>query len=123
MLDLRAGTLAGEMGCLAKVTSQHAWCEDDQSCKVVPISEYVKALSVAIILAKVNPRLDMPVPGADPAGYVWLTYVESESQGLALELLPGKYRWTQTNMGMKQTFESQSLDDVAEAMRTVFPKP
>ncbi len=122
MLDIRAARLAQEMGSLCQVTSQHAWAEGDQNCKVVPVSEYVKALTIAIILSKENPRLEMPIPGADPDGFVWLTYIDGETRGLALELRPGKYRWTQSNMGDKRTFESNSLNDVAEAMRTVFPQ-
>jgi hypothetical protein len=122
MIDLRVAPLAREMGSLAVVTRQHAWADDDQNCKIIPTSEYVKALTVAIILAKENPRLDMPTPGADPDGFVWLTYVDGPSRGLALELRPGKYRWTQSNMGDKRTFESDSLDDVAAAMRAVFPQ-
>lgn len=122
MIDLRISKLAQEMGTLATVTRQHAWAEDDQSCKIVGTGDYVKALTVAIILAKENPRLEMPIPGADPAGYVWLTYLDGDSRGIALEILPSKYRWTQSNLGDKRTFESDSLNDVAEAFRTVFPQ-
>ncbi len=122
MIDLRVSPLARELGTLATLTRQHAWCEDRQDSKVIPITSYVKALTVAIILAKENPRLDMPIPGADPAGFLWLTYLDGESRGMALELHEDKYRWTQSNLGDKRTFESSSLDDVAEAMRAVFPQ-
>lgn len=122
MIDLRVAPLARELGALSTVTRQHAWADDKQDCKIIPVTDYVKALTVAIILAKENPRLDMPTPGADPDGFLWLTYVDGESRGLALELRPGKYRWTQSNLGDKRTFESDSLDDVAEAMRAVFPQ-
>ncbi len=122
MIDVRVAPLARELGSLSMVTRQHAWCEDNQDCEIIPTSEYVKALTVAIILAKENPRLDMPIPGADPKGFLWLTYVDGPSRGLALELHPGLYKWTQSCMGDKRTFQSDSLDDVAEAMRTVFPR-
>ncbi len=122
MIDFRVAPLARELGSLHEATRQHDWCEGHEA-KVIPITEYVKALTVAIILAKENPRLDMPIPGADPEGFLWLTYLDGPSRGLALELRPGKYRWTQSNLGDKRTFESDSLDDVAEAMRAVFPLP
>ena len=122
MIDLRASRLAQEMGALCQVTSQHAWCEDDPQCKVIPVSEYIKALTISVILMKENPRLDPPVPGADPEGFLWLTFLDGETRGLALELRPGKYRWTQSAWGDKRTFESSSLNDVVEAMHAVFPQ-
>ena len=121
-LDNNINSLARQLAALRQVTSQHAWCEDDQNCKVIPISHYIKALGVAIVLAKENPRLPMPVPGADPKGFVWLTWTDGDSRGLALELHDRKYRWTQSAMGDKRTFESDSLNDVAEAIRAVFPQ-
>lgn len=123
MIDLRiVNVFTRELALLRGVTSQYGWCEDDPKCKIIDTDRYVHALTVAIILAKCNPRLDLPVPGADPEGFLWLTYTDGPDRGLALELCPGKYRWTQSNMGDKRTFESTSLNDVAEAMRTVFPQ-
>lgn len=122
MIDTRIMPLARELGALATVTREHAWADGDQNCKVIGMSEYIKALTVAIILAKENPHLDLPIPGADPEGFVWLTYMDGATRGLALELRKDKYRWTQNSMGDKRTFESESLNDVAEAVRTVFPK-
>ncbi len=121
MIDLRVGPLARELAQLSNVTRNHLWA-DGQECTVIGLSEYVRALTVAIILAKENPRLDMPIPGADPSGYLWLTYLDGDNRGIALELLPGKYKWTQSNLGDKRTFESESLNDVAEAFRAVFPQ-
>ncbi len=114
--------LARELASLSQVTMQHAWADDDQNCKTIGISEYVKALTVAIILAKEHPRLGLPIPGADPEGFLWLTYLDGPTRGLALELRPAKYRWTQNALGDKRTFESAHLTDVAEAMRAVFPQ-
>ena len=123
MLDLRVAPLARELAQLSTITRQHAWADDDQSCKVIGLSEYVRALTVAIILAKENPRLEMPIPGADPLGFLWLTYLDGDARGMALELHPdGRYKWTQSNLGDKRSFESNSLNDVAEAMRAVFPQ-
>ncbi len=122
MIDMRVGPFARELGSLSTVTRQHAWADDDQNCKIIPTSDYIRALTVAIILARENPRLDMPIPGADPEGFIWLTYIDGPSRGMALELHPGLYKWTQSNLGDKRTFQSTSLDDVAEAMRAVFPQ-
>lgn len=123
MIDLRfVNRFANELAQLHSVSSQFGWCEGDPKSKVISIQSYVKALSVAIILAKENPRLGLPVPGIDPRGFIWLTYWDGDSRGLALELHDGKYRWTQSNYGNKRSFESTSLNDVAEAMRAVFPQ-
>lgn len=116
------GPLARELGELSTLTRQHAWCEDDQTCKIIPTSEYIRALTTAIIVAKENPILGLPVPGVDPQGFVWLTWRMGEGRGLALELRADKYRWTQNNLGDKRTFESTDLVDLMAAFRAVFPQ-
>lgn len=123
MSSLGVGLLAQELSVLSTVTSQYAWADDDQKCKIIPVSEYVKALTVAIVIAKEQPHLSPPVPGADPEGFLWLTYQQGDTRGLALEIRKDCYRWTQSAYGDKRRFESTRLEDVVEAMRSVFLRP
>lgn len=121
ILDIRAHSLAQELGALSEVAGQYGWCDDDRQAKAIGKREFIRALAVAILLAKEAPKANWPVPGIHPAGTVWLSYVDEASQkGISLELRPTGYRWTQNHMGSKRTFESDSLNDVCEAMRTVF---
>lgn len=123
--DLRAFSFAQELGALAEIASQYGWCEEDRHSKPIGRSEFVRALGIAILLAKEHPRLDWPVPGIHPGGYVCLAYIkEDQTAGLALDLIAGGggYRWVQNYLGDKRAFQSDSLNDVCEAMRTVFPR-
>jgi hypothetical protein len=114
---------------LASVTGALGWdkgAEDlvsdptDLGAKPIPMNEWLKAFFVAKEICEQNPGLDVPAPGADPEGFVWLTWTQGGSRGLALELRKGKYKWTQRDGDGKRTIESDSLNDVAESARTVF---
>lgn len=120
IFDLRANAFASELSALYQTAAQHGWCDEDTTAKSIPLKEFVRALGVAILLSKEHPKLDWPVPGIHPSGTIWLSYVQGESKGLSLELRDDGYRWTQNSMGDKRTFHSDSLNDVCEAMRTVF---
>lgn len=114
---------------LASATGALGWDRDpeellsnpsDLGAKPIPINEWMRALLVAAQLTESSPQVALPVPGADPEGFVWLTWMHGHNRGIALELRKGKYRWTQRSGETKRTIESDSLNDVAESMRAVF---
>lgn len=120
--------LAIEMGKLAEVTGCVGWDKDpdeiisnptDLGAKPIPRNVWLRAFLVANPLAKLLPSLDAPIPGADPDGFVWLTW-ERGSLRFALEVRANKYVWTRTNEMGPARFESARLEDVAEALRALF---
>ena len=125
----RLDQLHNDMRELASATGARGWDKDpdeillnpsDLGAKPIPLNEWMRALLIAGQLSEASPQAGMPVPGADPEGFVWLTWTQGDCRGIALELRKGKYRWTQRSGEAKQTIESDSLNDVAESMRTVF---
>lgn len=132
-LDRKIQQFAMDIAKLTRVTSAVGWDKDDSQIIFDPTDvggrpiyrdKWVRALAVGIGLAKAFPWLDAPVPGADPKGFCWLSWYQGDNRGLALEVHDGLYRWTQRDpIGGKKTIESDSLDDVAEAMRSVFVVP
>jgi hypothetical protein len=120
--------LSADVQKLASATGAIGWDREpeeliadptDLGAKPIPKSEWMQALVIATELAQMNPLLDAPVPGADPDGFVWLTWAQG-NRGLALEVRKGAYKWTQRDSAGKKTITSDSLQDVAESMRTVF---
>lgn len=78
-----------------------------------------KTLMIGIALAKMLPGLDRPMPQAFEDGTTGLVWVHG-NRGLALQILKDGYLWTQHDSTKKQTIRSDSLGDVAEAMRAIF---
>jgi hypothetical protein len=117
--------VAADMRTLASATASIGWDRDpseliadptDLGAKPIPKDAWQRAFVVALAMSKIANIA--PVPGADPEGFVWLTWTRG-SRGLALELRPGKYKWTQRDGAGKRTVESDSLDDVGQALRSV----
>lgn len=119
----KASKLALEMGALARVTWQNDWAEGEETSVAVATGQWIKALTVAVCIMKAVPWVDMPVPGADPRGWVWLTFSNGAREGLALEIRPDSYRWVQNALGDKKYYQSESLNAVVEGMRATFSRP
>lgn len=128
-LSEKMTALAKDVESLALATGGVGWDRDTEDTVAnpsdlgglpIPRDQWGRALLIAGELTRANPSLDPPVPGADPEGFVWLTWTQGDKRGLALELRRGQFKWTQRDENGKKTITSDSLDDVAESMRTVF---
>lgn len=124
---------------MAKATRLTGWASDvgkDESSLVgadltrpsdiagrqIDAATWAKAFFTAMALAKVCPRLDVPEVGANPDGFVTLTWVDGGNRILDLQLRPDGYRWCQQGPTDKRTIQSDSLQDVAESMRATFDR-
>lgn len=135
MGDARGAALA-KLGLdfleLSRATGAFGWNRDDQELTLVDPSQLAKpipkdvwnrAFVITLGLHRDLPsHVPLPIPGADPEGFVWLTWKSpDERRGLALELRDGLFKWTHSAPHLeKKTIQSDSLNDVTEALRTVF---
>jgi hypothetical protein len=124
--------LKADIGEMSLATASLGWDQSAEAlvadptnlgAKPIPKAEWMRAFVIAVGLSRVAPYLDPPVPGADPEGFVWLTWTQDDCRGLALELHRGFYKWTQRDGEQKRTHQSESLDDVGEAIQSVFRRP
>lgn len=96
---------------------------DNIKGKQIRIDAWMKAVLIAHKLCEAHPHIDRPALGADPEGFVCLTWIDGP-HGLALQLRGDRdFQWTQRDGNGKKTIRSDSLHDVAEAMRAVFRRP
>jgi hypothetical protein len=126
-------SLGRDIDELASATGGYAWDRDDTEthhidpkdlgAKPIPRAEWNRALVVAILVAQQFPHLDRPTPGADPAGFVWLTWRRgSDRFALQCHATGPRYAWEQATSSSRRTFTSQRLEDVFEGLRAVFPR-
>ena len=92
----------------------------DIAGKQIDQQTWTKAFFTAVALAKLRPSLERPVVGAHPDGFVTLTWLQGEHRMIDVQLRPEGYRWAQKTPTGVTTIQSDSLEDVAESMRTVF---
>ncbi len=125
----KIAALVKDVDQLASVTGALGWDRSgeelivnpsDLGAKPIPRDQWARAVVVAGMIAEKLPYLDPPVPGADPEGFVWLTWTQGDKRGLALEIRRNQYKWTQRSSESKRTIVSDSLDDVLASARTVF---
>lgn len=95
---------------------------EDIAGKQINVDTWQRAFAVARSLAKLQPRLERPTMGAHPDGFPTATWVDGDRRVLDLQLRPEGFRWCQQDEHGKRTIASDSLNDVAESMRTVFLK-
>jgi hypothetical protein len=126
--------LHAEMGKLADKTSRPGWDRDvDVLDSATPgqvgalpigVRLWSEALMLAIAVSMETPGLPVPVPGADPKGFIWLTWSQ-DTTDLALQLQQGllarySYVWDTTLWGVRSRHESVRLKDVMEALQAAF---
>lgn len=124
-------SLAADIANLAKVTGGFGWDrgEDalfanpsDLGAKPIPKNEWLEAMRVAIDLTRAAPHAGKPTPGADPEGFVWLTWEKSGTR-FALGITKGGYKWERRDgLGIRSEV-SPTIADAAAAMRAAFTKP
>lgn len=116
-----AVSLFSEMELLMAVTSDIQW--DGERARPIGQRQWNDAWKCAALIDRAVSHLPKPIPGADPEGFVWLTY-ETGGRRLALELhaslLEAPFRWTTIRDGMPMTFSSHNAKDVIESIRAVF---
>jgi hypothetical protein len=110
---------------LAGITSRALWDEFSviPSAKAIGQAQWVGAMGFAREIDALVPGLPAPVPGADPDGFIWLTWHAHDGREFALELhaslVEAPYRWTVTRDGMKRKGDTGPLPDREDAMRAV----
>lgn len=92
------------------------------SGKQIRMDQWMRGFMAAMALSKESPYLDRPIPAAYPDGFVGFTWTQGDRRGLRLEIRDDGYVWTQNDENGKRTVKTDSLQDVAEAMRAVFPR-
>lgn len=124
--------LAADIANLASVTGGFGWDRGpdslfadpkDLGAKPIPKNDWLRAMDVAVMLGRANAYLPRPTPGADPEGFVWLTW-SLAGRKFALELRKDAFVWSREDeLGNVRRHTSSRLEDVGEALRTAIPRP
>lgn len=125
--------LAHDFAELQKATKAHGWAKDDEDTvltdpasisKPIPPETWMRTFLLVMGLTKSLPgNVPLPIPGANPGGWITLTWVSPDERRMVdLEMLPdGTYRWTHKAPGGEpRKLTSGIIDDVAESIRDVF---
>jgi len=126
-------SLHADMTTLAMVTGSPGWEQGDNplvllraskgTARAIGAQQWTEALMVAVILDREVSALPVPVPEADPAGFIWLRWTAG-ARSLALRirssLTEATYAWDRTDFGTRSTWQANSLRDLAEALRGLF---
>lgn len=135
--------LAADIRELMSVTSTIGWDRptdavvanpQDLGAKPVPYSDWHFALKCALKLGVANPWIKRPTPGADPEGFVWLTWNKDEPRQFELAIKEDRFIFIMKDDMGKRTVERRferklvpsvdaAIRDVSEALRTVMPRP
>lgn len=104
------------------------------TAKPIGLAQWKQAIAVAIILDNAVGHLPTPKPGADEAGFIWLTYEEERRNvRFALEVhstlikpahvksMGCRFDWTTRRDGFDKKHSSWSLSDVVQSLRATFP--
>jgi hypothetical protein len=109
------------MAMLMGATSTAKW--DDASAKAIGQAQWDGVWKLAIEIDNHVRSLPVPTPGADPLGFIWLTYAAGERKfelELHADLTRKPYRWTITKDGMKSSHQSDKKHELLEALRATF---
>ncbi len=125
---LASRTGAKEMPGLMAITADPKWDEFEPTPRARPIGQVAwrELFGLAEFLDGAVSDLPAPTPGADPDGFVWLTYRTTDGRELALEQHPdltkSEYRWTQVVDGMPRRFECRNTNmrPLIESLRATF---
>lgn len=116
--------LRNECGAMYLKTKHVGWPREDGAHEVQdaePISKeaWLECLATALIIAKEIPGLPLPVPGADPLGFCWLTY-ERGARRVAVEMRAPRFVWTITKDGFDSVHEHTTAKELGEALKQTF---
>jgi hypothetical protein len=132
--------LAEDIKVLSSVTKAIGWDKtgedivanpQDTGAKPIAPGEWQEAMKVALKLGVAVAGLPRPTPGADPEGFVWLTYEMGEHRRVAVQLRADRLVWTMKDALGDRTHEKRfvssiietrnaAIRDLAEALRVVF---
>jgi hypothetical protein len=126
--NISARTGVPEAHGLAGVTAEPKWDTFNTvpTGKPLGLQQWKDAFALALHLDEAVPGIVAPVPGADPEGFIWLTWRTKDDRALALELradlTKSAYRWTMTVDGEKRTYETTNANmrPLWECFRTTF---
>lgn len=121
--------LAQQAMMMSKITRCSDWdstgdvgqSDVSKMAKPIPPVRWGKAFQLARDMDDTLPNLPQPVFGADPLGFVWLTWERGERR-FALGLKSNAFAWEQHTPEVRRLGESQTLGDVVDALRATFPR-
>jgi hypothetical protein len=117
--------LAADMVNLSRATGSFGWDRGPDElfsdpknlgAKPIPKNEWLRAMETAVSLCRANPKAGKPTPGADPEGFIWLTW-ERGSNRFSLAVKKGVYAWERRDSFGAASHSSQRIEDVSEALR------
>jgi hypothetical protein len=116
------------IGPLAMLASTPGW-EDADANKTTPgakpigLAQWGAAIAAAGLMVEAESRAGWPIPGIDPAGFIWLTWRIADNAELALELhadiLAQTYKWTAMRDGIRVPYKSYDPREVIASLRSV----
>lgn len=111
---------------LASIMSEPQWGDMKvPDAKSIGIAQWRSAIAVAALVSRECEGAGWPVPGADPDGFIWLTWANTlQTRQVQLEIHEGAHRapyaWSQLRHGTKTEHSSRSVRDLIESLRTTF---
>lgn len=115
-----------QVNVLASIMSEPQWGDMNvPDAKSIGIAQWRSAIAVAGLVSKECEDAGWPVPGADPDGFIWLTWSNTlQTRQVQLAIHDGAHRmpyvWSQLRHGTKTEHESRSVRDLLESLRTTF---
>lgn len=119
--------LACDFHALALKTRCGDWDKDGDEgemdvakmAKPIPPARWGKAFSLARDIDDSVSGLPRPEPGADPAGFVWLTW-EREKNRFSLGLKSSGFTWEQHTSEAHRIGEATTLGDAFDVLKATF---
>ena len=98
--------------------------EDIKGRQINP-DQWTRTFMIGYQLMQLVPRLDTPTVVFYPEGHTGLQWSEGEGRALDLMIRDGDvfpYKWMQRTESGERVIQSDSLNDVAESLRTTFAR-
>lgn len=126
MNQTKAIDFVQQVNVLASIMSEPEWGDMKvPAAKAIGIAQWRSAIAVAGIVVRECPEAGWPVPGADPDGFIWLTWSSAlRTSQVQLEIHHGAHRepyaWSQLRFGNKTEHASKAIRDLIESVRATF---
>lgn len=122
----------GQANVFAAVCSSAGWQGDDgvpsvPGAKPIGVAQWKGSVAVAAVVAQEVDWIEWPLLGADPDGFIWLTWENArKDRRVALQLraslVEKRFRWTITRDGFELQHEADSFAPLIEAIKATFSK-
>ena len=118
-------TLYRDLGELAAATTEPKWDGTD-ACKAIGVRQWKDALRLALLVHDAAEWLPVPTAGADPLGFIWLTWEAASGARVVCKVNPSligkRITWTARRDGMDRDFSADHARDLIESLRATFPR-